>query len=163
MSANHNGRGRHRRPRQENGARNPKPQASSQNPIAKLVSSILGLFKSSEPMVPIESSRLYIGNLSYKTVDSDLMGLFSKAGRVKTAEVIYDRNMNRSKGFAFIEMETLEDARKAARSFHNKDFMGRKLIVSGAKSEGERKPSRSRSRNEEESPMDEQESHGQNA
>ncbi len=119
----------------ETGRQNP----NSNSPLDKIVRWFKGLFKTKALQAPINSARLYIGNLSYDTAENDLREYFSKVGAVKVAEIIWDRNSNRSKGFAFVEMESLDDAKKAACTFHEKEFMGRKLIVSGAKSEGERK------------------------
>ncbi len=79
--------------------------------------------------------RLYIGNLAYETAESDLFDLFSKIGSVRNVELVMDRRSNRSKGFGFIEMADLEVAKKAVVALHRSDFMGRQLIVSGAKSE----------------------------
>lgn len=118
-------------------ARGPK---KSKNPLVKAWESLLGLFvsKPGKPQTPITSPRLYIGNLSYETTEAQLREFFNAVAPVAAAEVIWDRNANRSRGFAFVEMETLEAAQKVANKLHNKEFMGRRLIVSGAKSEGER-------------------------
>ena len=81
----------------------------------------------------IVSPKLYVGNLSYEAVESDLFDLFSKVGAVKNVEVAMDRHANRSKGFGFVEMETLETAKEAAAKLNRTDFMGRQIVVSGAK------------------------------
>ena len=88
----------------------------------------------SEP-VPQEivSPKLYVGNLAYEAAESDLFDLFSKVGAVKNVEVAMDRHANRSKGFGFVEMETLETAKEAAAKLNRTDFMGRQIVVSGAK------------------------------
>jgi len=88
----------------------------------------------SEP-VPQEivSPKLYVGNLAYEAAESDLFDLFSKIGHVKNVEVAMDRHANRSKGFGFVEMETLETAKEAAAKLNRTDFMGRQIVVSGAK------------------------------
>jgi RNA recognition motif-containing protein len=76
--------------------------------------------------------RLYVGNLSYKVKEEELRALFAKYGRVKTLHLIRDRVTRRLKGYAFLEMGP-EDARKAL-ALNGADFLGRKLIVSAAKS-----------------------------
>ncbi len=81
----------------------------------------------------ITSPKLYVGNLAYEAAESDLFDLFSKVGAVKNVEVAMDRRANRSKGFGFVEMETLETAKLAAEKLNRTDFMGRQIVVSGAK------------------------------
>jgi hypothetical protein len=81
----------------------------------------------------IVSPKLYIGNLAYEAAESDLFDLFSKVGAVKNVEIAMDRRANRSKGFGFVEMETLETAKEAAAKLNRTDFMGRQIVVSGAK------------------------------
>jgi hypothetical protein len=81
----------------------------------------------------IVSAKLYVGNLAYEAAESDLFDLFSKVGAVKNVEVAMDRHSGRSKGFGFVEMETLETAKDAAAKLNRTDFMGRQIVVSGAK------------------------------
>ena len=76
-----------------------------------------------------------MGNLAYEAAESDLFDLFSKVGAVKNVEIAMDRHANRSKGFGFVEMETLETAKEAAAKLNRTDFMGRQIVVSGAKVE----------------------------
>jgi RNA recognition motif-containing protein len=83
----------------------------------------------------IVTPKLYVGNLSYDASESDLFDLFSQVGAVKNVEVVMDRHSNRSKGFGFVEMEALDSARAAGSKFHGTDFMGRQIVVSGAKAE----------------------------
>ncbi len=83
----------------------------------------------------ITSPKLYVGNLSYDAAESDLFDLFSKIGAVKNVEVVLDRQTNRSKGFGFVEMEELETAKQAVEKFNRTDFMGRQIVVSGAKTD----------------------------
>ncbi len=79
------------------------------------------------------SKKLYVGNLVYEASDDDLKELFSQAGNVVSANVIRFRDTGRSKGFGFVEMETEEEAQKAIDMFSEKDFKGRKMIVSEAR------------------------------
>ena len=83
----------------------------------------------------IVSPKLYVGNLAYEAAESDLFDLFSKIGAVKNVEVAMDRRSNRSKGFGFVEMESLDTAKAAAEKLNRTDFMGRQIVVSGAKVE----------------------------
>lgn len=92
--------------------------------------------KSTEkPIVEAEilTPKLYVGNLSYDTSESDLFDAFSKVGAVRNVELVMDRTSGRSKGFGFVEMETLESAKAVAQKFNRTDFMGRPIVVNGAK------------------------------
>jgi len=89
--------------------------------------------KKKPEQVAVTSGRLYVGNLSFDAAESDLIDLFSGVGNVREAEVIINRHNQRSKGFAFVEMADTEEAKRAVTELHDKDFMGRKLVVSGAK------------------------------
>jgi cold-inducible RNA-binding protein len=83
-------------------------------------------------------SKLYVGNLPFNTRDETLQELFSKAGNVVSANVITDRASGRSKGFAFVEMGTPEDAEKAIQMFNGYSLDGRDLRVSVARPREER-------------------------
>ena len=84
--------------------------------------------------VEVNSPRLYVGNLSFDATESDLFDLFAGVGQVQNAEVVSYRHNQRSKGFAFVQMQTVEEAKRAVDELHDKEFLGRKLVVSGAKS-----------------------------
>ncbi|MEM7144056.1 MAG: RNA-binding protein [Verrucomicrobiota bacterium] len=90
----------------------------------------------SPEIVAVTNSRLYVGNLSYDATESDLFELFSGAGAVQNAEIVSHKYSQRSKGYAFIEMGSTDEAQRAVDILHDQDFMGRKLVVSGAKSRG---------------------------
>jgi len=89
------------------------------------------------PPMEVLTPRLYIGNLSYDASESDVFDHLSKIAAVKNVEVVREGGGN-SKGFGFAEMQTLEGAQEVAKKLHDTDFMGRLLIVNGAKSTGER-------------------------
>jgi RNA recognition motif-containing protein len=84
--------------------------------------------------VEVTSPRLYVGNLSFDATESDLFELFAGVGHVQNAEVVTYRHNQRSKGFAFVSMQTIDEAKRAVAELHDKEFLGRKLVVSGAKS-----------------------------
>jgi len=84
--------------------------------------------------IEVTSPRLYVGNLSFDATESDLFDLFNGVGHVQNAEVVSYRHNQRSKGFAFVSMQTIEEAKRAVEELHDKEFLGRKLVVSGAKS-----------------------------
>lgn len=91
------------------------------------------------PVNPAEitTERLYVGNLSYDASESDLFELFNGVGAVRNAEVVVNNRTQRSKGFAFVTMGSIDEARRAVQELNGKDFMGRPLQLSGAKPLGE--------------------------
>ena len=85
--------------------------------------------------VEVTTPRLYVGNLSFDATESDLFELFNGVGQVQNAEVVTYKHNERSKGFAFVQMQSVEEAKRAVAELHDKEFLGRKLVVSGAKSD----------------------------
>ena len=94
-------------------------------------------------VVEVTSPRLYVGNLSFDASESDLFELFNGVGSVQNVEVVVNRHTMRSKGFAFVQMQSIDEAKRAVDDLHNKEYMGRKLVVSGAKALEERRSERS--------------------
>jgi RNA recognition motif-containing protein len=88
--------------------------------------------------VEVTSTKLYVGNLSFETTESDLFELFNGVGKVQNAEIVTHKETEKSKGFGFVHMTTIDEAKRAVDELHDKDFMGRKLVVSGAKTPPER-------------------------
>ncbi|HWL51874.1 MAG TPA: hypothetical protein VNQ90_05540 [Chthoniobacteraceae bacterium] len=84
-------------------------------------------------LVEVTSPKLYVGNLSFDAAESDLSELFAGAGSVQNSEIICHRETQKSKGFGFVTMTTVEEAVRAVAELHDKEFMGRRLVVSGAK------------------------------
>ena len=78
-------------------------------------------------------TKLYVGNLSFRTTAEELRDAFASVGTVESASVIEDRDTGRSRGFAFVEMATAEEAAAAIEQFNGKDFGGRNLTVNEAK------------------------------
>ncbi len=85
----------------------------------------------------VESPRVYVGNLSYDVTEQDLQELFKGVGPVRNVEIVYNRSTHRSKGYGFVEMLHKDEAVRSVEVLHDQPFMGRKLIVSGAKSKGQ--------------------------
>jgi len=77
--------------------------------------------------------KLYVGNLSFDVSDADLQQLFSAHGNVSSAQVIIDRDTNRSKGFGFVEMGSDQEAAAAISALDGQDHNGRALKVNEAK------------------------------
>ncbi len=97
-------------------------------------------FESSTPrqarkpeLVEVNSPKIYVGNLSFDASEGDLFELFNGVGQVQNAEIVTNKYTQKSKGFAFVTMLTVDEARRAVAELHDKEFMGRKLVVSGAK------------------------------
>jgi cold-inducible RNA-binding protein len=79
------------------------------------------------------TSKLFVGNLSYDTTGDELRDLFSEVGEVASCNLITDRETGRSKGFAFIEMNSVEEADTAREKMNGHDLHGRNLKVDAAK------------------------------
>ena len=78
-------------------------------------------------------SKLYVGKLSYDTTSSVLEQLFAPHGTVQSAEVIQDRDTNRSKGFGFVQMGNDNEAQAAITALNGQQQDGRALTVNEAK------------------------------
>ena len=83
-------------------------------------------------------TKLYVGNLSFRTTSDELRDAFAAVGTVESASVIEDRDTGRSRGFAFVEMATAEEAAAAIEQFNGKEFGGRNLTVNEAKPRADR-------------------------
>jgi RNA recognition motif-containing protein len=79
------------------------------------------------------STKLYVGNLSFKTTGDDLQELFSQAGTVESAQVVTDRASGFSRGFGFVEMSSDEEAQAAISQFNGTEIDGRALNVNEAR------------------------------
>jgi len=82
--------------------------------------------------------KLYVGNLPYNMTNDTLSDLFSPHGEVASAQVIMDRETNRSKGFGFVEMANAQEADAAIAALDGQDNGGRSLKVNEAKPREER-------------------------
>jgi hypothetical protein len=81
----------------------------------------------------VTTPKVYVGNLSFDASESDLFNLFNGVGSVRNAEIVTHRETEKSKGFGFVTMASIEEATRAVAELHDKEFMGRRLVVSGAK------------------------------
>ncbi|HEX9930592.1 MAG TPA: RNA-binding protein [Pyrinomonadaceae bacterium] len=79
------------------------------------------------------STKLYVGNLSFKTTGDDLQELFSQAGTVESAQVVTDRDSGFSRGFGFVEMASADEAKSAITQFNGTEIDGRALNVNEAR------------------------------
>lgn len=79
------------------------------------------------------AKRLFVGGLSYSVTQAQLEELFSQTGKIASCNLITDRFSGQSKGFAFVEMTTEEEAKEAITKFNNFELDGRKIVVNEAK------------------------------
>jgi RNA recognition motif-containing protein len=79
------------------------------------------------------SRKLFVGNFPYETGEAELQSLFAQAGAIETVRVMRDMATGRARGFAFIEMQSEEDAQTAIQRFNGTDLGGRALVVNEAK------------------------------
>jgi cold-inducible RNA-binding protein len=79
------------------------------------------------------STKLYVGNISFNTSNQDLEEMFGKVGTVLSSNIIEDRETGRSRGFAFVEMSSNEEAQNAIASLNGTEVNGRELLVNEAK------------------------------
>lgn len=77
----------------------------------------------------IEDGRLYVGNLPFSMTPSQLSEIFAEAGKVANVEIVYDRVTDRSRGFAFVTMGSVEEAKEAIRLFDGSQVGGRTVKV----------------------------------
>jgi len=85
-------------------------------------------------------TRLFVGNLSYQTLDQDLQDFFAAAGQVTSVNVMFDKFTGKSRGFAFVELASPEEANKAVEMFNGKELQGRALTVNIARPREDRPP-----------------------
>lgn len=88
----------------------------------------------------MSNSKLYVGNLSFETLEIELEDLFKQAGTVTEAALMQDRMTGKSRGFAFVTMGTPEEAKKAVEMFNGKQVGGRALTVNEARPREDRAP-----------------------
>lgn len=86
------------------------------------------------------ATRLYVGNLSYDTTEDGLRELFAEVGEVASVSIVTDRDTNRSKGFAFVEMGSDEAARTAMSTLDGRELDGRNIRIQEARPREDRGP-----------------------
>src|SRR5438874_13605112 len=79
------------------------------------------------------SNKLYVGNLSFRVTSEDLQEYFGAAGAVDSANVVFDRETGRSRGFGFVEMASEDDAMAAIAQFNGQEYDGRNMVVNEAR------------------------------
>ena len=84
------------------------------------------------------SNKLFVGNLSFQTTENDLEDAFAAFGSVTETNLMMDRTTNRSRGFAFVTMESAEEAQSAITGLNGRDLGGRAISVNVARPREER-------------------------
>lgn len=84
------------------------------------------------------AKKLYVGNLTYETTESDLREMFAEFGPIASVALIKDRETGTSKGFAFVEMETQEGAEQVRKKLNNTMMNNRALKIDEARPSGSR-------------------------
>lgn len=84
------------------------------------------------------TTKLFVGSLAFSVKDDELKDLFATVGTVVSASVIIDRDTDRSKGFAFVEMSSEDEAQAAINQLNGKEVSGRTIIVNIAKPKEDR-------------------------
>lgn len=88
----------------------------------------------------MNEARLFVGNLPYQTHENDLEEYFAQAGEISSVNMVMDKFTGKSRGFAFVEFTSKEDADRAVQMFNNQEFQGRSLTVNIARPREERPP-----------------------
>ncbi len=84
-------------------------------------------------------NKLYVGNLSFNTTETDLQDHFAQSGTVSEVQLIQDRLTGKSRGFAFVTMGSDDEAKNAIEQFHGKPLDGRPLTINEAQPREERR------------------------
>ena len=79
------------------------------------------------------ASKLFVGKIQYSATEKELTDLFSQAGNVVSVAVIIDKFTGRSRGFAFVEMSSDEEAKAAIEKFNNYNMGGMNIVVNEAR------------------------------
>lgn len=86
------------------------------------------------------ATKLFVGGLPFSVNNDELAEIFAGCGTVASAQVIMDRETNRSKGFGFVEMSSEEEAKKAVETLNNTEVGGRSITVNEARPQAPREP-----------------------
>ncbi len=89
-------------------------------------------------------NKLYVGNLSFRVTSEDLQEYFGAAGAVESANVVFDRETGRSRGFGFVEMASEDAAIAAISQFNGQEYDGRNMVVNEARQREDRQRGGSR-------------------
>ncbi len=83
-------------------------------------------------------TKLFVGSIAYSTTEDAIRELFAQCGTVSSCNLITDKFSGQSKGFAFVEMSTDEEAKEAIAKYNNFELDGRKMVVNVARPKEDR-------------------------
>jgi RNA recognition motif-containing protein len=83
-------------------------------------------------------TNIYVGNLDWQTTEDDLRAAFEAYGAVSSVSIIKDKQTGQSRGFAFVEMDSVSEAQAAMNALNEKELNGRTITVNPAKPREER-------------------------
>eukprot|EP00286_Rhodomonas_abbreviata_P028959 CAMPEP_0181315454 /NCGR_PEP_ID=MMETSP1101-20121128/15387_1 /TAXON_ID=46948 /ORGANISM="Rhodomonas abbreviata, Strain Caron Lab Isolate" /LENGTH=222 /DNA_ID=CAMNT_0023422669 /DNA_START=132 /DNA_END=797 /DNA_ORIENTATION=+ len=119
---------------------NPVPESSQQGGESYGRSGEGETANREEPSAESQGMKLFIGGLPFKFTDSELATHFETYGRVLSANVILDRETQKSRGFGFVTMESQEAAERVIREVHESEIEGRPVTVKVAVEKGTMPP-----------------------
>ncbi|MDE3055274.1 MAG: RNA-binding protein [Verrucomicrobiota bacterium] len=82
-----------------------------------------------------QNQKLYVGNLNYDANEDEVRELFGSYGRVEDVKIVMDRFSGRSRGFAFVRMDSADSAGKAKDALNGQPFQGKALVIDWARAE----------------------------
>ena len=83
-------------------------------------------------------TNIYVGNLSFRATEDEIKQAFGRFGQVSKVSIIVDRETGRSRGFAFVEMPSLEEAKAAIEALNQQEISGRRISCNEARPREER-------------------------
>lgn len=95
-------------------------------------------FKNNDFRNDRQKRTVYVGGLSYRTVEESLLNHFSSAVKVESVKIILDRETQKSRGFGFVELSVESDVQAAIDAFNETEFEGRRIMVSANKTKAEK-------------------------
>jgi RNA recognition motif-containing protein len=82
--------------------------------------------------------KVFVGNLSDETNEGDLRQAFESFGLVRSITIVRDGVTHKSRGFGFVIMPSMNEAKNAIEKIDGKDLRGQKINVKKARTK--RKP-----------------------
>ena len=86
------------------------------------------------------TNKIYVGNLNYETTEDDLRQIFTECGNIVSIKIITDTYTGKSRGFGFIEMESVSEAKNAIATLNGREVNGNQIRVNEAKENRNRRP-----------------------
>jgi len=87
-----------------------------------------------------QTQKLYVGNLNFDANEDQVRELFGTFGVVEEVKIVMDRFSGRSRGFAFVRMDSADSAGKAKEALNGQPFQGKALVIDWARTEQRDRP-----------------------